>query len=150
MTDEERAEVINRAYETLDRLEGLENRAAEAAERTNRDALSECPLEKWERLRPPPPPRLSSQSSTVELAQQRAQEWDDWARAIVKQELETERAVLIEGAGQALGEIRQQLRDEIAKQIDQVRADFTLARAHDDGKVLDLPAPPLRKRYDPS
>jgi hypothetical protein len=52
---------------------------------------------------------------------------------------------MIQSMGQALGEIRAQLRDEIRAAVGELRAELAIARAHDSGKVVDLPNP-LGKR----
>lgn len=50
--------------------------------------------------------------------------------------------------GGLVSEVRQQLRDEFAEQISELRADFHVMRSIDKGRVLDLPALPPRRRSD--
>jgi hypothetical protein len=50
-----------------------------------------------------------------------------------------------EAVGKALGEVRKQLREEIAAEVGQLRADLTVEKAH-GGEIIDLPALPLRDR----
>jgi hypothetical protein len=79
----------------------------------------------------------------VELRQQRAWEWDAWARSYI----EEERALMTEAIGQALSEIRQQVRNELAAEVAKLRAELNVVRSITEGDVVDLP-PLLRKRHD--
>ena len=54
----------------------------------------------------------------------------------------------IDGIGAALAEVRAELRKEFAERLAQVRAEFSTMKAHDDGQVVDMPSPLLRKRRD--
>jgi hypothetical protein len=48
--------------------------------------------------------------------------------------------------GEVLSHERQLMRDYVDEQLGLLRAEFTIAKAHDAGRVLDLPRLPLRKR----
>ena len=77
--------------------------------------------------------------------------WDDWNRwcdARIAAALAEQDRIHIKATGQALAQFRKQLRDEIAEQIGLLRAELTIAKAHDAGRVIDLPALPLRRRGD--
>jgi hypothetical protein len=78
-----------------------------------------------------------------ELLRQREREWDEWVRSY----LEEERALLSEAIGQALAEIRAQLRDELAVEVKTLRAELNVVRARTSGEVVDLP-PIIRRRAD--
>jgi hypothetical protein len=111
------------------------------------DAQCEDVLARWTRQRPPPPaPCPRSEPTSVELAQLRAREWDDWIRGY----LNAERENLIAGLGAAFGEARAELRDRIAaleSRVDSLTADLAKQRAITEGAVVDLP-PVIRKRSD--
>jgi hypothetical protein len=146
MDEFERRAILEEAWANV---ADLEQRRAALADAPQQDPLSEDALQRWRDQRPPPaPPRPRSEPSEAELMRQRSEQWEQWAQAIVKEHLDAERALMTEAIGEALATIRHQLREEIAKQIGELRGDFTLARAHDDGKVLDLPSPLLRRRND--
>jgi hypothetical protein len=53
-----------------------------------------------------------------------------------------------ETIGTALGMVRAQLREEFAEQLGQLRAEISITKANESGKILDLPALPLRRKSD--
>jgi hypothetical protein len=139
----ERKRIIGESWETL---EGLERRAAEAAREPPRDPEAEDALARWTRRRPPPaPPRRPPEPSADELAQLRTEQWDSWVRSY----LNDERALMTEAIGEALATIRQQLRRELAAEVEKLRAELNVVRSISEGDVVDLP-PLLRRRHDPT
>jgi hypothetical protein len=83
--------------------------------------------------------------------------WNEWcARKIDDALMEFTENVLVETVTEIQKETRAkieavigELRDEFAEQIGQLRAEITIAKAHDTGgTVIDLPALPLRRRSD--
>jgi hypothetical protein len=91
----------------------------EEAERIARERLpeepAEDPLADWRKSMPRPEPEKTSQS--LDTAQV------DWS-LIIHQALKAERALLTEATGSALGEVREELRDEFAAAIEKLRAEF--------------------------
>jgi hypothetical protein len=75
-------------------------------------------------------------------------EWERWLRG----HIEAERAYMIEVVGQAIGQIRAELRaefrHEIALAVSEIRHAIATAKARDDGSLVDLPNPLVRKRTD--
>jgi hypothetical protein len=44
-----------------------------------------------------------------------------------------------------IAEERKRMRNYVAEQLKQLRAEFSIAKAHDDGQVIDMPSPLIRK-----
>ena len=44
--------------------------------------------------------------------------------------------------------VRRDLRAKFAEQLGQLRAELNVAKAHDPGQVINLPALPLRRKSD--
>lgn len=106
----------------------------------------ESALEKWRREAREQEDRFARERAqrsqeAIRLEQLRVGQWDQWLRG----HLNNGRAFMTESIGMALGQMRRQLRDEIAEQIGQWRAEITIANAHNAGQVIDLPALPLRR-----
>jgi hypothetical protein len=116
-----------------------------------RQPWDEDVLERWRRQTPPeaPPRALFSAPNMDGLAEERVRGWEDWARMLIKQELAAERATLTEAAGQAMGQIRGELRDRIAaleRRVEALAAEVVKLRGIERGEIIDLP--PIRKRHD--
>jgi hypothetical protein len=75
-------------------------------------------------------------------------DWNKWCDARIAAALAEHDRVTMEATGQALGMVRKQLRDEFAERLGQLRAEISIAKAHEDGQVVDLPSPLVRKRRD--
>ena len=75
-------------------------------------------------------------------------DWDRWCDARIAAVLAEHDRVTIEATGMALGKIRKQLRDEFAEQLGQLRTEISIAKAHEDGQIVDLPSPLVRRRSD--
>jgi hypothetical protein len=114
MTDEERECIIAESRETLDRTARL------LAEAEDRDPVAEDAVERWRRLRlrsqGSPPMRKSAPDDLVykrheELAPVPTPAADD------EEPLELS-PLLMDAVGEALGEVRKQLRDEMAADVD--------------------------------
>ena len=54
----------------------------------------------------------------------------------------------IEAVGEFVARVRRDLRAEFAEQLEQLRAELNVAKAHNPGQVIDLPALPLRRKSD--
>jgi hypothetical protein len=104
----------------------------------------------WTLPEPEPPKRQAPANlSAAELEQLRSRQWDAWVQAHIARALAQHDKVRLAAMGAALGMMRKQLREEIAAEVGQLRAEVTLQRAHagagDNGEVI-LPWP--RRRSD--
>jgi hypothetical protein len=148
MDELERRQIIAQSFEAL---ESVERYFAEAASAPPRDPEAEDALERWARQRPPPaPPRSRPEPTEADLMEVRSRQWETWARAIIQEELQAERELMITAAGQAMGEIRAALRDRIAaleSRVESLAAELAKQRAIGEGAVVDLP-PVIRRRSD--
>ena len=159
MTNEEKAESIRRARELLEQLD------AEDAARAARSAmpqtcvvaesqltqsfgdmplLSSEPMRKWRAEAEEAEARRAQyrERTMSELNAQRTKDWETW----LERHLEFEREAILKAAGQAVGMIRAQLRDEFAEQLGQLRAEFNMLRSADKADVVTLPRLPLYRR----
>ena len=75
-------------------------------------------------------------------------DWDRWCDARIAAALAERDRIHIETTGIALAKIRKQLRAEFVEQLGQLRAELTIQRAHESGRVLDMPNPLVRRRRD--
>ena len=105
--------------------------------------LSSEPIKRWRREAEEAEQRRAAAEvqTSAEINAQRTRDWERWLAG----HLEIERAAMIEGVGEALGQVRAQLRDEIQEAVGQLRAEISIQRAHESGKVTDLPNPLVRK-----
>ena len=70
---------------------------------------------------------------------------EDLARAAARP---PELDATIEAVGEFVARVRRDLRAEFAEQLEQLRAELNVAKAHNPGQVIDLPALPLRRKSD--
>ena len=158
-SDEEKAESIRRAYETLERLD--EQRAAADAEPepawpTRPDILdpmqrSSAGMDKWRGQAAAAEARREKarerEQTMDEINAQRSAQWDAFVRGHIEAALTEHDKICQEAIGMALAHERKLMRDHVAEQLGQLRADLTIAKAHERGKVTDLPNPlTVRKR----
>jgi hypothetical protein len=139
-----RRSIIEDARATVERLQ---------RESASWDVRSQLPpvedkLTRWRReaLEREAEQRRARMQTTDELNAQRSRDWERWADARIAAALAEHDRVTIEGTGQALAEIRSQLREEMQAAIDELRTELAVQRAHDAGRIIDLPMLPLRPR----
>jgi hypothetical protein len=102
---------------------------ASIAERAERELLVE--VDDYQ-----PTPRRSAAprrdvNETEEMMQRKQEsdaQWNAWGRALIAEAVARERATLIAGIGQALSELRQQMREE----IDALRREVEVSRSYDN------------------
>jgi hypothetical protein len=167
-SDEQKRQSIARARELLEQL----NKEEEIRERgflsvsdadeerptwpTRRDILdpmtrSSERMRRWKREAEEVEARRAQERemATNELNAQRTRDWERWADArIAAAQAEHDRA-LVKTLGQVVSELRFQLRKEFAEQIGQLRTEVVKARGVDDGGVVELPSPLIRKIRNP-
>jgi hypothetical protein len=122
----QRDEIMRAMRETLDDR-GLEEEIA--AHRLELEPL-EDPVAKWRRemLELEAKRDREQMRTTSELNAERTAQWEAWAVAIVARELAAHDRNLNEVLGQVVPEIRQQLREEFAEQLGQLRAEVMIAK----------------------
>jgi hypothetical protein len=76
-----------------------------------------------------------------ELLQCRAPDWSEIDARIAAAFDEQDEVI-----GIVLAEERERMREEITEAVGELRAELTIARAHEAGRVIDMPSPLLRKR----
>jgi hypothetical protein len=76
-------------------------------------------------------------------------EWNAWLSAGIEAALSTEGHVLRDTLVGLIVELRREWRDEIQTAVGELRAELlAVQRSAERGKILDLPALPLRRRSD--
>ena len=81
-----------------------------------------------------------------ETNEQRTRDWERWADARIDAAIDATLDELTKAIGQVVGEERKYFHAYIDEQIGLLRAELTVQRAHESGKVLDLPAVPLIRK----
>lgn len=142
MTDDERAVILAEARANVERLADL---------RVEHRDHDDDAVTQWARRMPKSePPKRQRGPSAAELEQLRARQWTAFVDTRIAHFFAQHDKVRLEAMGTALGMMRKQLREEIAAEVGQLRAEVTLQRAHagarDSGEVIDLPWP--RRRSD--
>jgi hypothetical protein len=141
-SDDEKAAVRRRSRELL----AWEPREPAAEERAAIDFPPlEDPVERWRREADEATARRASlqaeqrgrerEEREAAMARSKAEsdaDWNAWAQG----HIERERAFMTDVVGEALAEVRKELRDEFAEQIRELRAELTKQRSGDAGGVI--------------
>jgi hypothetical protein len=160
-TNQEKFQILQRARETLERLdEQLDTADVERSTWPTRRSIldpmsrSSEPLARWRREAEEAEAKRARyrERTTAELNAQRSRDWEAWAVAIVARELAAHDRTLTEVLGQVVAEIRHRLRaefrHELAEAVKELRREIAVSKAHDDDSLVDLPSPLLRKQND--
>jgi hypothetical protein len=145
-TPEQKAESIRRARELLAELAARDAEDPDARSSMTPWSMTyepvEDPLDRWRREQLEAESRRDRErvQTAAELNAQRAKDWEAWADAIVARALVEHDRISQEATGRALGIVRKQLRDELAKLQARVAALETKQRAVVAGDVIDLQA----------
>jgi hypothetical protein len=139
MTEEEKAEIMWRAQEVLDRAA---HSLAEAEERErNRDPLEEDALDRWRRLRQqsePAPTPHATKTKRPAMSSDEKNELIAWlamqVRGEVQRAMNAQKVELADAIGKALAEERAKYRDFVTRMLTTTEQ----RAAPDIGPVLDL------------
>ena len=157
-SDEEKAEIIARARAALEEPDDMPSHQAVAEEAApaprltqsfcDMPLLSSEPMRRWKREAEEAEARRAEyrEQTTAEVNAKRTRDWERWCDARIARAIECERTDILKAAGQAVGMIREQLRDEIQEAVGGLRAELNVLRAAEKADVITLPALPLRRR----
>jgi hypothetical protein len=161
-SDEQKAESIRRARALLERLDAEDAARAEAEVGGDNShhfspepgltqscgvlpLLSTEPLDRW-RAKAEEREAQRKREKKMTDAQQ-AKQWEQWCDARITRALAEHTRGSEQAIGEALGTIREQLREEIKNAVGELRAELTVAKAHErGGPVIDLPALSFQRR----
>jgi hypothetical protein len=134
MTDDERAVIMNKAYDTLERLKGFDVREV--------DPLQPDAMDEWQRLRdryrePEPKPRQTKLDTQVQAARDAAwARWDAWADSRIERYLdETYSEVIAQFTSEYCRPLRQEIK-QLRKDLDAARVEIKHLKAA--AKALDV------------
>lgn len=152
MTNEEKQQSLARARALLEELADMPpyEPAAENVHRTARNLAYE-PVEdeltRWKREALEDQARRDAvqMQTTTQLNAARTKDWEQWADARIACALAEHDRITIEATGAAMAEY---VGKKLAKLEARLDALERKQRGLDDGDVVDLPSPLLRKRHD--
>jgi hypothetical protein len=93
--------------------------------------------------------RRDEERKSSEQRARASADWNSWVEQKINEVGFNERQtdIIVRTIGGVISELRKQLRDETKAAVDALRAELTNAKAHESGKILDLPNP-LRRKSD--
>jgi hypothetical protein len=109
--------------------------------------LSAEPMNRWRREQEELEAKRNREKNAMTDAEQ-AKQWAEWADARIARALAEHDRLMNDVLGQVIAEERKSMRDYVAEQIGKLRAELNVAKAHESGKILDLPALSGWRRYD--
>jgi hypothetical protein len=156
-SNEEREKILADMRQTLEQLDAREAARAErrAAAERNQDRLLRYGIaladprglerDRAEQLEAERKREQERAMATDELNAARTRDWEKWADARIDRALAAHDRNLNKVLGEVVAELRKETRQEIKTAVAELRAEVVKQRGIDDGEVIDLPSPVIRK-----
>jgi ABC-type Zn2+ transport system substrate-binding protein/surface adhesin len=149
-SEEDKRRILEEARATLADMADLPT-IEELAER-ELEPSAEDPVARWRREHEERDAERAAyrQREADDNNARRTRDWEQWADArIAKAIAEHDRNLnLNQVLGETVSKIRHEFRHAIAEAIGELRRELARAKAHDDGSLVDLPSPLIRKVRD--